>query len=176
MDLQKNEFLWKFEIESKINGLEFQRERIFQKEAFAKTKSPVHDVDFYTILLRRLSREVEKVAEYDSRVANFKGKNLALLKKTKIRDDFQHGFKGGEIPKIDISTLPKGIVSGPPGTHIQIGTSLVGNEIISGGRRWDLSNDHKDFIILINEFSKFYPFQQNNQQNCKTFFNKFFGV
>ena len=74
---------FQFDIENKIKGLELQKQRISThvSSVGTPTASPVHDVDFYTILLRRLYRELEEVARYDSRVANLIGKNKILLKK-----------------------------------------------------------------------------------------------
>ena len=80
----RDKMLFQHEIESKLNSLEFQRERILNtphKELWEKKISPVHDVDFYVILLRRLFRQIENTATYDSRVANLKGKNTDLVKK-----------------------------------------------------------------------------------------------
>lgn len=64
------------DVSSLIAGLELQRKRIFNlpqiKQSFLI--SPIHDVDFYVIILRRIFRKIEDVAKEDSRVANLKGK------------------------------------------------------------------------------------------------------
>src|SRR3990167_6480044 len=69
----RDKMLFQHEMESKLNSLKFQRERILNtphKELWEKKISPIHDVDFYVILLRRLFRQIESEATYDSRVAN----------------------------------------------------------------------------------------------------------
>jgi len=153
--------LFQHDIKSKLNSLEFQRERILNTshEEFRKKKvSPIHDVDFYVILLRRLFRQLEDVATYDSRIANLKGKNTSLIKKIKIRDDFEHGVDLENMQSIDIASLPSGTISAPPGTNIKITTSLMNNHIVSGDLKWDLEDDHIAFIKLMNDFFNLYPF------------------
>lgn len=157
----RDKMLFQHKIESKLNSLEFQRERIFNtshKELFKKKVSPIHDVDFYVILLRRLFRQLEDVATYDSRVANLKGKNTVLVKKIKIRDGFEHVVDLENMQLTDVANLPSETISAPLGTDIKISTSLMNNHIVSGDLMWDLGDDHIAFIKLMNDFSNFYPF------------------
>jgi hypothetical protein len=157
-DREKTLFL--NDIQSKINGLNFQRERIFAistKERFEKRISPVHDVDFYVIILRRLYRIIENVSSHDSRVANLKGRYNDLFKKIKIRDHFEHGVDIDGIAPTVISDLPSGTISGSD-SSIRITTSIVNNVIISGNFKWDLNVDHEIFIKIIKEFITFFPF------------------
>jgi hypothetical protein len=51
---------------------------------------PLHDADFYFILLRRLYRIVEEEAKINSRVANLKGQYRDLYPKIHIRDHVEH--------------------------------------------------------------------------------------
>ena len=92
MVFNKEKLLFERDIQSKINGLNFQRERIFnitRKELWEKKVSLVHDVDFYVIIFNRLCRELIS-KKYDSRVTDFIFKNKYLLDKIKIRHDFEH--------------------------------------------------------------------------------------
>lgn len=131
------------EIESEISSLDFQRDRILQLDPrqLPHGVSPVHDADFYMVLLRRLYRRIED-AQRDSRVANLKGKYSDLCKKIKIRDHFEHG--------VDINTFPQTT----PG--MMIITSLVHNgndsHIISGDKKWLLTEDHERFKTMLSEF------------------------
>ncbi|MFH1694651.1 MAG: hypothetical protein ABH880_02775 [Patescibacteria group bacterium] len=140
-------------IEAEINGLNFQRERIFTKPEPNQDGirvSPVHDADFYMILLRRLYRAIEKAAQYDSRIANLKGKYRELTKKIKIRDHFEH--------EVDMETIPA--LDG----GIKVVTSVMINptspHIISGDQRWLLNEDHERFISLVKEFAELFPFKK----------------
>ncbi|OGJ01520.1 hypothetical protein A3G98_00270 [Candidatus Nomurabacteria bacterium RIFCSPLOWO2_12_FULL_37_8] len=157
----RDKMLFQHEMESKLNSLKFQRERILNtphKELWEKKISPIHDVDFYVILLRRLFRQIESEATYDSRVANLKGKNIDLVKKIKIRDDFEHGIDLENMSPVDVANLPSGTISAPVGANIKIATSLMNDEIVSGDLKWSLNKDHQLFIQLIIEFSNLYPF------------------
>ena len=166
--------LFQHEVESKLNSLEFQRKRILNtphKELWEKKISPVHDVDFYVILLRRLFRQIESTATYDSRVANLKGKNIDLVKKIKIRDDFEHGIDLENLLPVDVANLPAGTISAPLGANIKIATSLMNDEIVSGALKWSLNKDHQSFVQLMVEFVKLYPFSPKPDEHTKRKFD-----
>ncbi len=157
----REKLLFEHDIQSKINGLNFQRERIYNtphKELWERKVSPVHDVDFYLIILRRLYRYIEKISSSDSRVANLKGKNKDLFTKIRIRDHFEHGVNLEELSPTLISNLPHGTISAPPGSSVKITTSLMNNVIVSENFQWDLNIDHDSFIKIIEEFTSLYPF------------------
>lgn len=157
----REKILFEHDMQSKVNGLNFQRERIFNiphKELWEKKVSPIHDVDFYVILLRRLYRKIEDVSKHDSRVANLKGKHKELFNKVKIRDHFEHGVDIDDFFPTPIFSLPKGIISAPEGTSIKISTSLMNNVIVSGEFMWDLNTDHESFILVTKDFVDLYPF------------------
>jgi len=168
--------LFQMHLKSKIAGLNFQRQRIFihPQENLKRGVSPVHDVDYYVILLRRIYREIERLAKIDSRVANLKGQHKQLVKKIRIRDHFEHGIGFEELP-----------VSGPldlPGLKIskgaKISTSLVGRFIVSGNLHWDLETDHDAFVKMANEFLQLHPFREERRKSfvgrIKSFlFNKY---
>jgi len=151
----------KYEIETEIKSLEFQRERIFSK-IFLQAKeriSPVHDVDFYLIILRRLYRQLEDIAATDSRVANLKGLNKDLLKRIKIRDHFEHGINFENLSPVGTREFPGVKI----GSNVKISTSLLGRLIVSGDLYWDLDKDHIEFVRVINEMIAFYPFAKKNK-------------
>jgi len=157
--MNRDKILFQYDIESKLNGLELQRERILSRTETSRTRvSPVHDVDFYVILLRRLFRQLEDVARYDSRVANLKGRNNALVKKVKIRDHFEHGVDLENMKSVDVANLPSGTISAPEGTNIKIAMSLFNNHIVSGDLKWDLGADHQAFVKLMSDFVGLHPF------------------
>ena len=145
-----------------ISGLDLQRVRIFNYS------TKIHDVDYYTILLRRAYRIIEYYATKDSRVANLKGKNKNLLKKIKLRDHFEHEVKSeSRLSNKKLSDFR--IVSPDSHLNINITTSIVQTNnsfsILSGDIIWDLSEDHLAFIKILDEFIKLYPFQ--NKHVCK---------
>jgi hypothetical protein len=155
-DKSKYEFL--IEIKNHIDGLELQRSRIYASSDI----SAVHDAGYYMILLRRIYREIEKMAEHDSRVANLKGKYRNLYPKIKIRDDFEHTVK--KMAQIDRKTLIElGITCKESSGNIFIQTSVCKNAdsilIISGDNLWDMSCDHQAFLNMVAEYVKLYPFK-----------------
>lgn len=160
----REQLMFNSQMETALGSLEFQKQRIFQVPSIAIHSlhvSPVHDVDFYLILLRRLYRQLEKISKYDSRVANLKGKNSALTAKIKIRDHFEHG--------LDLQQLPVSSTKGLPGVSsdsgLKIATSVFINQkdafIVSGSFRWDLHKDHEQFIKIMGEMIKFYPYTKS---------------
>lgn len=155
----REKILFEHEIQSKISGLNFQRERIFNrdnKELWNRKVSPIHDVDFYLIILNRLRRELIS-KKTDPRVENILNENKSLIDRIEVRHDFEHPTKDKMVPT-DLSTLPPGTISGPDGTSAVVFTSLLKNVIVSGDFRWDLKKDHDDFLIILQEFTKLYPF------------------
>lgn len=156
--------LFSSEIESELNGLEFQKNRIIKSKSSEQMVSPVHDADFYVIILRRIYRRIENLATRDSRVANLKGKYRILAEKIKIRDHFEHGIDYGKLPPTDVSDIPEISLSiASEIANIKIGTSVFINKnsarIISGSFKWDLQKDHELFGKMIEEFVRLYPFQ-----------------
>lgn len=152
---QKN--LFRYSVKHKIAGLNFQRERIFNanhRENFGKGLSPVHDVDYYVIILRRMYREIEKIARTDSRAANLKGKYRKLVENIGIRDHFEHGVDFEKLPSSEPMNTPNAKI----GSGVKIATSLFGNNIISGSFTWDLKKDHESFLELVEKFVELYPF------------------
>lgn len=157
----REKILFEHDIQSKINGLNFQRERIFNtphKELWEKKVSPIHDVDFYVIILRRLYRVIEDIATHDSRVANLKSRHKDLFSKIKIRDHFEHGVDMDNFSSTPISELPKGVISGPVGSDVKISTSLMNNVIVSGEFQWNLNLDHEELLLVMMEFINLFPF------------------
>jgi hypothetical protein len=169
MDSERNKAMFLSEINSGLNGLEFQRDRIFKPQSNGNIRiSPVHDADFYVVLLRRLYRRVEETAGYDSRVANLKGKYKNLLEKIKIRDHFEHGVDLEKLPSTDATQLPQLKFSVAAAiANIKIVTSVFINKdsayIVSGNFKWDLYQDHETFIGLIRETTALYPFMNQNK-------------
>jgi len=175
---EKDEFLSR--IESELNRLEFQHSRIFENST---SISPMHDADFYIVLLRRLYRQLEKVAGYDSRVANLNGEYRDLVVKIKIRDHFEHEIDLEKLQSTDVTGFPefKNYVF-PAIANVKIVTSVFINKdsafIMSGNFKWDLYKDHKMFINLIKKFASFYPFSKNKLManiNLRKF-KKYLGV
>lgn len=155
----KEKILFEHGIQSKINGLNFQRERIFNvshKEFFKKGISPMHDVDFYVIILNRLGRELS-TRKYNPKIRDIITKNENFLNKIKIRHDFEHPTED-KMVFTEVSNLPAGAISAPSGFKMIIYTSLVDNVIVSGDWRWDLHKDHELFISIIKEFMELYLF------------------
>ncbi|MFH1533474.1 MAG: hypothetical protein ABID64_00910 [Nitrospirota bacterium] len=141
-DIAKERFI--LEIESDIEKLDFQHQRIF--EFFPKSTL---DADFYMILLRRLYRRIED-KQYDPRVANLKGKFKNLHKKIKIREHYEH-FKIE-----DYKNLPQAA----SGVVIACGVLIndTNQYIESGNQKWHLNDDHEKFKNSLREFAKLYPF------------------
>ncbi len=162
--MNPDRILFQYEIRSKLCSLELQRQRIYSSQQIAVSAgaSPVHDVDFYSVLLRRILREIEEAARYDSRVANLKGKNSALFKKIKLRDHFEHGLDQENVKPTLISDLPKGTIFSPDSESIKISTSLLNDQITSSGLTWHLKSDHQKFIEVAQDFSDLYPFVASN--------------
>jgi hypothetical protein len=162
-NLNQEKFLYVMTMETEVNGLIFQLERILKKSSHERLGkiSPVHDVDFYLILLRRLLRKLEEVAKTDSRVANLKGKHKELFKKIKIRDHFEHGIDFETLPSVGNKEFP-GI---KVGSGTKIATSLIGNLIVSGDLHWDLFKDHTEFIDVILKMVDLYPYNKENNMN-----------
>lgn len=134
-------------LESNLKSLKFQKQRIFEfkEKNFLKYRvSPVHDADFYMIILRRLYRMFEKIAKSNSQIANIKGKYKYLYKKIKLRDHFEHD--------IDLSKFP----DAQPGFKIITSVQITKNDpkIISGDQEWHLNRDHDNFVELINNVLK----------------------
>jgi|GEM_PF-2615561 len=130
-------------IELGIKGLEFQKGRILRGEAYPPSLvSPVHDSDFYMVILRRLYRTLEKQAKINSSVANLKGKYQHLYKQIKLRDHYEHDIDMANFP-----TTPQ---------VFKIITSVVitknAPKIISGDKEWNLNKEHEEFILLMNQF------------------------
>ena len=139
---EKENPLFFYEMVSQISRLEYQKDRIF-KELKNQSYNPefilaIHEADYYMVLLRRIYREIEKLTRHDSEVANFKGRNINLVKKIKIRDHFEHGV---DFSKINGS--------------FKIVTSIMDNKIVSGNFVWNLQEDHQKFIEMINDMLKF---------------------
>ncbi len=160
----KEKFLFEGDMQSKINGLNFQRDRIFNiipVELWKKGVSPVHDVDFYSIILNRLRRELIS-RKNDSRVNDIITKNKNLLYETEVRHDFEHPTEDKMFPTT-LSNLPPKTISGPEGAKTVIFTSLLNHTIVSGNFRWDLDVDHEAFVKLMKEFIDFYPFSLSSK-------------
>lgn len=156
-DQEKMKF--RIKIKNYVNALELQHSRICASSGM----SAVHDAGYYKTLLRRLYREIEEIARYDSRVANLKGKNKALYQKIKMRDDFEHGVeKDVQLDKEILIDL--GIISKESSGNVRIQTSVhkKGNSIsiISGDILWDMSQDHQAFLKTVTEFVSLYPFKR----------------
>lgn len=166
--MDQDKILFQSDIQTQLGDLELQRERIFSPLPTKLRASPVHDVDFYVIILRRLFRQLEEIARKDSRIANLKGQYRDLAQKIKIRDHFEHKVDGETIQPIDVSSLPPGTISAPAGANIRISTSLMGRDIISGNLTWNLDGDHMAFVELITKFSNFYPFNIKPQPSYLT--------
>ena len=143
---------------SKINGLDFQLTRIFSGPPMPRGVSPVHDVDHYVVLLRRVYREIEKQSRIDSRVANLKGKYGELVKRIKIRDHFEHGFDFETLPAVNPISNPHLQI----GSGVKIATSLIGQTIISGSFAWKLPEDHVEFKKMFDEYVRLFPFVKMN--------------
>jgi hypothetical protein len=144
------DFLFPFTIELRIKALDFQRGRIFNissPQEFFSGHGAVHDADYYMVLVRRLYREIENY-QYDSRVANLKGRYKDLYKKMKIRDDFEHGVDYEKV--IPIS----------PGMTFVSSVILdkVNPRIVSGAQEWFLNEDHENFKKMLMEFAGLHPF------------------
>lgn len=152
------QYTW--EMESKMEGLNLQRERIFTGDArkHSRRAAPVHDVDFYVVLLRRLYREIEHRAHHDSRVANLKGKYQELGRKIKMRDHFEHGFDQDKLKPTDTTGLPG--MKGAKGVVIMTSVFLEKGlrQIVSGNFRWDLDKDHEQFVRMVSEMVALHPF------------------
>ncbi|MCI0381573.1 MAG: hypothetical protein L0207_00765 [Chlamydiae bacterium] len=148
-------------IKVSLQSLEIQRSRIFDPSS----KCPLHDVDFYLIILRRLYRQIEDLSTHDSRVANFKGKNAKLFQKILLRDDFEHGPKE-LIPQLSKEKLSQlGIIDAKSKINLTIIKCLKIKKdsiiIFSGDKTWDLKKDHENFIQVIDEFISLYPYKRN---------------
>lgn len=184
---ERQRILFVYDINSELRGLEFQKSRIFnQADSREAGISPVHDADFYVILLRRLYRRIEKSASCDSRVANLKGQYNTLVGKVKIRDHFEHGVDLDKMPIADLSDIPaiKNSIASQI-ANIKIVTSVFINKnsakIVSGSFQWDLYKDHNAFNKMVQEFSVLFPFKtpQIKKQNlsviCQKIMKKLFN-
>ena len=80
----------------------------------------------------------------------------------KLLNFFNHAFFDTCIKSFfdstEIGTLLPGTISEPAGLKIKIGTSLLGNIIVSGNFKWDLVNDHQVFIQILKDFVGLFPF------------------
>jgi len=141
-DYTQNKLITISEVQSYINGIEFQKNRILNQSLQGADVSPTHDADFYMVILRRLYRIIEQHSETNSAVANLKGKFQHLYKKIKIRDHFEHEVNHKTFPQITPGiTVVGGLVVNDTNPHI-----------ISGDQQWLLIDDHNSVIDLANQF------------------------
>jgi hypothetical protein len=148
------------DVEKLLERLEIQRERVLSsaQEMLDNPPNkpaidPLHDADFYFVLLRRLYRIVQSEAKANSRVANLKGKYQDLYDKVKMRDHTEHP-PGWEKLQDDFPSLH-------PGSAIKVVWSIIVNKdgvfITSGDQRWDFDKDHKRFLELFKKFLELQP-------------------
>lgn len=149
---EREKLIFNSDIEKKLKCLELQRDRVMNYQPHQNDQDfllPNHDADFYMVLLRRLYREIEKIAGTDSRVAHLKGQYKQLWPKIKIRDHFEHKVNVDELASI------------APGIKIIRGVVInkTNPYIISGNQMWQLNDDHNTFIEMVQKMIKLYPFK-----------------
>jgi len=161
-NLEKMKFLMR--IKYGVDGLAMQISRI--NELFN-----VLDADIYIIILRRLYREIEDCSS-DARIAKIIRQNKSLFEKIKIRDHFEHNIetKKSQLYKNRLAEIG---INCDSGASVNIMTSMFRKSdtivIVSGNIEWNLQNDHKKFLEIIEMFVILYPFNINKslKKTCK---------
>jgi hypothetical protein len=116
-----------------------------------------HDADFYTILLRRVYRKINKLGEEITNIKNIRDENKSFLEKIWIRDHFDHvEADNWEVIKElgpskvgHLEAYKNSIV--PMIANVTIVASVIEDKIISGPYEWDLEKDHAQLNKIVED-------------------------
>lgn len=148
-------------LNSIILGLKVQKTRIQNNPKMILIDNvPItstHDADFYTIILRRVYRKIDKLAKELPEINKIHSENSEFFEKIRIRDHFdkmessnwEDVEKIGESNVDHLKTFQNAIF--PAIAKVIILPMVIENKIISGPYEWDLEIDHTKLLKITND-------------------------